>query len=136
MRNVEPQAALGVGFDDIAELPADGIGRNRTLQGPNPARAQDALEKSAEDATDAHVNLQDVEHGAPITAVGMPVPGVTVAPMPVAVPDLESNVIDPDYFAPVHIDNLLVQQIAADAQHVLVRVVRSELLVCQTDALE
>jgi len=51
------------------------------------------------------------------------------------VADFKRDVVDPDHFAPVHIDNLLIEQIAVDAKHVLVGVVRVEALVRKLNAL-
>ena len=40
--------------------------------------------------------------------------------------DLEGDVVDAHHFAAVHVDDLLIEQVAADAQHVFVVVVRGE----------
>ena len=119
VRNAEPQAALRIGLDDIAKFPADRIGRDGLLQAANPARRHYALDQAAEDAAYADVHFQD---------------GHDVAPAVVA--DLERNVIDTDDFAPVHVDDLLIQQIALDAQHVLVGMIGREVLVGEVNAVE
>ena len=62
--------------------------------------------------------------------------------MPITVPvagcvaDLESDVVDADHFAAVHVDDLLVEQVPADSQHVLVGMIRREDLFAEADAVE
>src|SRR5579872_5712987 len=49
---------------------------------------------------------------------------------------LERNIVDSDYLAAVGIDDLLIQQVADDAQHVFVGMVGGELLVFEENAVE
>ena len=48
--------------------------------------------------------------------------------------DFHGDVVDPHHLAAVDVDDLLVEEVARDAQHVLVVVVRDELLVVEADA--
>ena len=41
----------------------------------------------------------------------------------VAVLNIESNVVDADYFAAIDVDDLLIEQVAPNAEHVLIRMV-------------
>jgi len=50
--------------------------------------------------------------------------------------DVEGHVGDPDHLASLRIDDLLVEQIAHHAQHVLVGMIRRELLVLKIDAFQ
>ena len=138
VRNVQAQAPLRVGLDDIAEFPANGIGRNDTLDLPNEAGRQHALHQTPENAADADIHFQNVQAVAavPIGALAIPMP-ITV-PVAVAgcIADFECDVVDADHFAAVHVDNLLVEQVPANAQHVFVGMVRREDLLAEADAVE
>ena len=50
--------------------------------------------------------------------------------------NLESDIIDPHYFSPVHINDLLVQQVPQDPQHVLIIVIGGEDFVVEANACE
>src|SRR5262249_16138270 len=119
VRDVQPQPPLGIGFDNIAQLPADGMRRDRALQPPDPKPRNDVLKQTPKDAADAYI---DLEHAKSVMLV-----------LPA---DVESDVIHTHKFASVDVDNLLIEKIPGDAQHVLVIMVRREELVVQADALE
>src|SRR5260370_15891287 len=119
VRDVQPQPALGVGLHNVTKLPADGIRRYAALQPANPARRNNTLEKAPENAADAHI---DFHHAQNIVAV--------------LAPDFKGDIVDAHYFVAVHVDDLLIQQVASDSQHILIVVIRSEHLIAQTNTLE
>ncbi len=59
VRNVQTQAPLRIGLQNIAEFPADRMRGNAGLQPADPARRQNALEQAPEDAPDSDVDLQN-----------------------------------------------------------------------------
>ena len=77
-----------------------------------------ALAEPAENAAEADVHLQNRQRAAIAVIV-----------------DSHGDVGHAHHLAAGHVDDLLVQQVAPDAQHVLVVVIRRELLVVQLDAL-
>ena len=87
------------------------------LQPPDPARREHALRQPPEDTADADVHFEDGEDVALAVVV-----------------DAHGDVVDAHHFAAGDVDDLLVQQIAADAQEALVVVVGHELLVAQLNA--
>ena len=115
VRDVEAQAALGVGFDDAAEIPRDGVGADGALHAADDAAGDEALEDAAHDAADADIDFEDGE--------------VTAA-------HFKSDIVDADDFAAVDIDDLLIQQVAADAEHVLIGVVGHHDFIVQADTGE
>src|SRR5207253_3216365 len=46
------------------------------------------------------------------------------------------DVRDPDHFPSIHIDDLLVEQVPANPQHVLVGVIGCQILLAQPDSIE
>ena len=48
----------------------------------------------------------------------------------------KSNISDADHFAAMDIDDLLVEQVAAKAEHVIVAVIRDKLFVLQVDTVK
>ena len=68
VRDVQAQAALRVGFQNVAELPGDGVGRNRLLHAADPRARQDALQEPAEDAAHADVDFQHIQVIAAVLA--------------------------------------------------------------------
>ncbi len=117
--DVEAQAALRIGFDDAAVFPANGMRGDEFLQAADQLSRQHALRHAAEDAAQADVHVDDADH----VVVGFMV-------------DVESDVGDAHHFAALAVDDLLVEQVAHQAQHVLVGVVRRELFVFEEDAFE
>ena len=47
---------------------------------------------------------------------------------------LESHVVDADHFAALRVDDLLVQKVAREPQHVFIGMVRRQVFVAQMDA--
>ena len=56
--DVQAQAALRVGLEDVAKLPADGVRRNARLQPADPARRNRRPAPAGGDAADADIHLQ------------------------------------------------------------------------------
>ena len=108
----------GSGSTTLANSQRIEFGGIALLQPADPARRQHALKQPPEDAADADVHFQHVQR------VARPV-----------VMDAQGDVVDAHHFAAVDVDDLLVEQVARDAQHVLVVVVGDELLVVERDAL-
>jgi hypothetical protein len=102
VRNVEPQATLRIGLQNIAELPADRPRRDARLNPPDPARRQ-ALQHSPENAADPDI---DFEHPQLFHSV--------------VLTELQREIVDAHYLAALRVDDLLIQKIAGQAQHVLV----------------
>ena len=115
--DVEAQAAQRVGFDHVGEFPGDGVGRNGPLQAADPGGRQDALEDAAENAADADIDFEHVQGVAHAIEL-----------------DAHGDVVDADHLAAVDVDDLLVQQVAGDAQHVLVVMVGDEDFLAELDA--
>src|SRR5438132_7735054 len=132
VRNVQAQAPLRVGLDDVAEFPANGIGRNDTLDLPNEAGRQHALHQTPKNAADADIHFQNVQAVAAVPVYALAVP----MPITGCVADLESDVVDADHLAAVHVDDLLVEQVPADPQHVFVGMIWREDLLAEADAVE
>ncbi len=49
----------------------------------------------------------------------------------ILVAQLKRHVIDANYLAALRVDNLLIQQVAREPQHVFVRMVRGEIFIAQ-----
>jgi hypothetical protein len=113
VRNVQPQTPLRIGLDDVAEFPADRIRARSSAAAADPARRHRALQQPAKNAPHADVHFEDHQR------------------IPLVLPNFERDVVHADHFAAVHVDNLLIEQIALDAQHVLVGVIRIELFVAE-----
>src|ERR1039457_1726107 len=111
------QAAQRVGFDDVGELPGDGPGRNGALQAADPGGRQDALEDAAQDAADPDIDVHDVERIA--HAIEQ---------------DAHGDVVDADHLPAGHVDDLLVEKVAGDAQQVLIVMVGDEDFLAELDA--
>ena len=72
VRDVEAQPPQGVGLHHVAELPADGVGRDGPLQAADPAGRQHALQQPAEDAADADIHFEHREGVAHAVVAGSP----------------------------------------------------------------
>src|SRR5262249_39849787 len=101
------------------ELPTDRIRRNPPLEMADPESGKHILAEPTEDAADTHIHL---EHAQDV---------VTILEA-----DFEGDVVDADHFAPVDVDNLLVKQITANPQHVLVIMVGGEHFIAEPDTVE
>jgi hypothetical protein len=77
------------------------------------------LNEAAEDAADANVDFEDMED-------------VTVR----IAPDGKRDISDANDFAALGINDLLIQEIADDPEHVLIRVIREELLIFEVNAVQ
>src|SRR5258708_22516953 len=93
--DVQPKEALRIGLQDVAEFPADGVGRDGALQLANQLRRDDAADQAPEDAAESDVDLQHVKNVAVLRTEA-----------------LERDVIDADHLAAVGVDDLLVEQVA------------------------
>ncbi len=94
------------------------LGEIGLLNAPDPARPDQPLQQTAQNAADAYV---DFEHHERIAVV---------------MPHFEAHVGDADHFTAVDVDDLLIEQIALQAQHVLVRMIGVEFFVAELDAVE
>src|ERR1043166_1166368 len=117
--DIQSQAAPGIRLEDVTELPANGVRRNAGLQAAHPARRQHSLHDPAENAPDSNVDLQ---HPQLIETV--------------LLAQFEGNIVDPHHLAPLGIDDLLIEQVAHHAQHVLVGVVRGQVLVAKINTVQ
>ena len=115
--DVQPESPLRVRLDDVAGGPRDRPRRDRLLRPAHPGGRDDALGDAPEDAPQADVDVAQVQHRV---AVGV-------------VRDLERQVAHPDHLAALGVDDLLIEQVADDAQHPLVVVIGREDLVAQED---
>ena len=120
VRNVQAQPPLRIGSTMLQNSQRMEFGGIGLLQPADPARRQHALHQPPENAADADVHLEDIQQSSTV-----PVDPVAVS-IAVRVTDLEGDVVDAHHLAAVHVDDLLVEQIAADAQHVLVGMIRRE----------
>src|SRR6185437_13250112 len=118
VRDIQAEAPQGIGLNDIAEFPANRVGCDRGLQTANPFAGQHALGEPPEDAPGANVHFQNDK-------------SVTVIPS-----DFKADIVHPNDLAAVDIDNLLIEKIALDPEHVFVRVVRIQFFIRELDALE
>src|SRR6185436_20036601 len=103
----------------VAVLPPDGVRRDGSLQAAHNERRQYALNQAAKDAAKANVYFGYKKQ-------------VAIRFMA----DVKGDVSDADYFAALGVDDLLIEKIADHTEHVLIRVVRHELLVLQIDSVE
>ena len=117
--DIQPQSALRIRFQNVTEFPANGIWRNTLLQPANQPARKYTLHQPAKNAAHADVHF---EHPQNVAAVFLT--------------DFKRDVVDANHFAALCVDNLLVEQIADQAQHVLVGVVRGQVLVAQVNAVE
>src|SRR5579863_5884320 len=85
---------------------------------PNPKSRHNPLKQSPQDAPYPYIHFEDHER------------------LPLRPRHLETDVGNAHDFPAVYVDNLLVEKIALDAQHVLVRVIRIELFVAELDTVQ
>jgi hypothetical protein len=115
--DVQAQAPLRIGFDDVAEFPTDGTRGMITWAFRIHAVA-------APPGTDA----------GRCSGRRCPTSDTHSTSWPFFLPDLEGDVGAPDHFTSLCVDHLLIEKVAHHAQHVFVAVVRGEVLVAQVDA--
>ena len=118
VRDVQANPALRIGLENVAEFPANRMRRDAALKSTNGSWRHDSPQDSAQDRADTDIDLEDVKHI--VTVLGKA---------------QERYIVDADDFAALGVDNLLIEQIAHHAQHVLVGVIRSELLVVEMNAV-
>src|SRR5579872_160677 len=99
-------------------LPADEVRRYKTLQPADQTRWQHSLHQPAENAAESDIDLRDHQVICAVVLL-----------------DLERNVGDANHFASLGVDNLLIEQIAHQPQHVLVGMIRREYLVFEVNAV-
>ena len=117
VRDQQPQAPLRIGFDDVAGIPGNRVGRYLVLDLADGPVRKKALGQAPKGTLKTHTDLVDPQL---LVAVDR---------------DAQSQVIDPDDLASVDIDNLLVEQILGEQQVVIVAVVGCDVLVRQADAI-
>src|ERR1700684_4177655 len=82
-------------------------------------RRHHPLQQATENASDSDVDLEHPERvGAVLNHA------------------LESHIVDADYFTPLRIDDLLIEKVSHHAQHILVGMVRCEVLIAKMDPVE
>src|SRR5579859_2024811 len=137
VRDVQTQPPLRIRLDDVTEFPSYGIGWNRALQLADEPRRKRSLYQPAENTADADIHFQNIQRVPAVPAGGfVSVAMAVTVPVAVFVMDLECNVIHPDHLAAIDVDDLLIQEIPPDAQHVLVGMVGGEHFLAQADAIE
>ena len=94
-------------------------GRNHHLQPPHQAARDHALRQPPEHAAQSDIHVDDVQNVAVLLVL-----------------DLESDVGDAHHFAALAVDDLLVQKIAHQPQHVFVGMIRRQQLVFEVNAVE
>ncbi|MEZ5362078.1 MAG: hypothetical protein R2748_06960 [Bryobacterales bacterium] len=119
VRDAQLETAVGIRLDDVAVLPGDGVLLEARLQLADHPVGQDALGEPPEGALQAHAHLVDPELVMRVGAL-----------------DAQRYVVDAHNLAAVHVDDLLVEQIAVEQQVRLVAVIRNELVVGQYDPVE
>src|SRR5260370_24283606 len=100
-------------------FPTDEVRRNESLKPPDEARGEHALDQPPENAAQADIDFGDHQVICAVVLL-----------------DLESDIGDPDYFAALGVDDLLVEKIADQPQHVLVGMIRGEHLVLEVDSVQ
>jgi hypothetical protein len=106
MRNLQLHTARGIGFDEVDKTPRDGALGNSLEQQVQSGAGREAAQEAAYGATGADVDGRDPQGGMRAPGFG---DGV----------DLEFNVVDPNDFAPVDVDDLLIEQIAFEEEQSL-----------------
>src|SRR6202035_3464841 len=117
--NVEAQPPLRIGFDNAAMLPADGMRRNQHLYPANQAGWNHALGQTPQYAAQPDIDVQDIDH----LSFGFVV-------------DFKRYIGDAHHFTTLPVDDLLVEQIADQPQHVFVGMIRREQLVFEIDTIQ
>jgi hypothetical protein len=103
VRNLEFDAARGVGFDEIDITPGDVAGRDSLEQHVQSGAGSESAKKAADGAPDADVDGLDTQDGVSVSGFDHGV-------------DLEVNVVDADDFTAVNVDDLLIEEIALEEE--------------------
>src|SRR4051794_36766246 len=98
VRDVKTYSTLRIGFQDVAELPGDGFGRNPGLKLTNHRLREHTSQHATQNGPDADIHFEDVQDL------------LLVFPFP-----QEGNIIHPDYFTAMNVDDLLVKKITNHA---------------------
>ena len=88
------------------------------MQAPDPTRRQRTLKEAAHNAAQTDVDFEHVDEVAGFGAL-----------------DFKGQICDANHLAAVDIDDLLIEQVARDAQHVFIVVIGYELFIAQRDAI-
>ena len=105
-------------FEMLAEFPANGMRRYFLLQGTDEGGGHDASEYTAQHGTNSDINFKNVENQ-----------------LTVLIFSEKRNVIDPNDFSSLGINDLLIEQVTDHAQHVFVGVIRGQALVLEVNAI-
>jgi len=103
VRNLQLDAASGIGLDEIDESPGDGARGDFLDQKVQGGAGRESAQKAAYRATGADIDGSDAQGGVKISGLG---DGI----------DLEIDIVDADDFAAVDIDDLLIEQIAIEEE--------------------
>src|SRR4051794_30681875 len=116
--NVQADAALGICFENIAELPANGVSRYSLLQSADNRRRDDPAEYATQHRSNTDVDLEDVQNQLTVFILSE-----------------ERDVIDTNYLASLCINDLLIEQVTDHTQHVFVRMIGRQALVLKVNAI-
>ena len=103
VRDFELDAARGIGFDEIDKTPGDGAGRNSLEQDVESGAGCEAAQQAADGAAGADIDGMNAQDGMRASGLGEGV-------------DLEFDVVDADDFAPVNVDDLLIEEVAFEKE--------------------
>jgi hypothetical protein len=104
---IQPEPPLRVLLHNVAMLPADGIRGNGTLEPADHHGGNHALHQAAEHASHSDVHFHHAKNLAFVLFL-----------------DLEGDVGHAYHLAAAGVDDLLIQQVASDAEHIFVGMVR------------
>src|SRR5437868_5306203 len=100
--DLQLDASRWIGLDEVDILPGDDAGRNARQQTSQSDHGDYALEESTDGTTRTHVDAEDPQDHMAIHRHGF-----------------EIDIVNTNHFAAVYIDDLLVEQIAAEQEHPL-----------------
>lgn len=101
VRDLQLDAASGIGFDEIDESPGDGTQGNFIDKDMEGGTGRESAKEAANCATGADIDRSNPERGMRVSGFGNGI-------------DLEFNVIDANDFAAIDIDDLLIEEIAVE----------------------
>ncbi len=103
VRNLEFDAARGIGFDEVDKTPGNGARRNFFEQDMEGGARRKAPQQAANRAANADIDGLDAEGGMQVSAFGRRV-------------DLQVDVVHANDFASVNVDDLLIEKIAFEQE--------------------
>jgi hypothetical protein len=103
VRNLEFDAARGIGFDEIDKTPGDRARRNSLEQDVKCGARRQAAQEATDGAADADIDRLNAQDG--VRAAGL-CDGV----------DLEVHVVDANDLASVNVDDLLIEKISFEQE--------------------